>query len=50
MRVMLKDANNADNMHNSYTGRVTTASIINYRLNAVLYASVECAQRWYLSN
>jgi len=32
---MLKDANdanNANNMQNSYTGRVTIASIINYRL------------------
>jgi len=29
---MPKDANDANNMHNSYTGRVTTASIINHRL------------------
>jgi len=25
---MLKDANNANNMHNSYTGRATTSLII----------------------
>ena len=30
---MLKDANNANNIHNSYTGRATTASITNYRLS-----------------
>jgi len=29
---MLKDANNANSMHNSYTGRATTASIIYYCL------------------
>jgi len=31
-RVMLKDANNANSMHSSYTGRATTASVINYCL------------------
>jgi len=38
---MLKDANDANNTHNSDTGRATTASIINYRVApTVLYASV----------
>ena len=27
---MLKDANDANNMHNSYTGRATIAKVINY--------------------
>jgi len=37
--VMLKDANNANNMHNSYTGPATTASIIDCRVDGVLYGS-----------
>jgi len=49
LRVMLKDANNANNMYNSYIGRAMTASIINHRLPAVPYRSVN-AQRWHLSN
>jgi len=37
---MLKDANDANKVHNIYTMQVMTASIINYRLPAILYASV----------
>jgi len=37
---MLKDANDANKVHNSYTMQVMAVSIINYHLPAILYASV----------